>query len=183
MTDDLITWLRAQLDNDEQVARAATVGPWWHNPGKAWLGPEAFEQYDRSKGEEFVGYGDSPFSGCVAATGPASHAQSMADAAHITRYDPARMAAEVDAKRRILDEHQPIWRTVEWPHDQNGKGEAQACRRCQNAAYTEWHPKYGEAGVLPEGFITPYVLAPCTTLRLLALPYADRPGYRDEWRP
>lgn len=24
---------------------------------------------------------------------------------------------------------------------------------------------------------------PCTTLRLLALPYADRPGYRDDWRP
>ncbi|MFE1748991.1 DUF6221 family protein [Streptomyces anandii] len=24
---------------------------------------------------------------------------------------------------------------------------------------------------------------PCTTLRLLALPYADRPGYREEWRP
>jgi hypothetical protein len=23
----------------------------------------------------------------------------------------------------------------------------------------------------------------CTTLRLLALPYADRPGYRNEWRP
>ncbi|MGW4603753.1 DUF6221 family protein [Streptomyces sp. NPDC004532] len=24
---------------------------------------------------------------------------------------------------------------------------------------------------------------PCTTLRLLAVPYADRPGYRDDWRP
>lgn len=23
----------------------------------------------------------------------------------------------------------------------------------------------------------------CTTLRLLALPYADHPGYREEWRP
>ncbi|HEX5541969.1 MAG TPA: DUF6221 family protein [Micromonospora sp.] len=23
----------------------------------------------------------------------------------------------------------------------------------------------------------------CTTLRLLALPYSDRPGYRPEWRP
>jgi hypothetical protein len=23
----------------------------------------------------------------------------------------------------------------------------------------------------------------CTTVRLLALPYADRPGYREEWRP
>ncbi|MGZ4565945.1 MAG: DUF6221 family protein [Blastococcus sp.] len=25
--------------------------------------------------------------------------------------------------------------------------------------------------------------APCPTLRLLALPYAGYPGYRDEWRP
>ena len=24
---------------------------------------------------------------------------------------------------------------------------------------------------------------PCDTLRLLALPYADRPGYHEEWRP
>jgi hypothetical protein len=24
---------------------------------------------------------------------------------------------------------------------------------------------------------------PCPTLRLLALPYADRPGYREEWAP
>ncbi|HZF92056.1 DUF6221 family protein [Streptomyces sp.] len=24
---------------------------------------------------------------------------------------------------------------------------------------------------------------PCPTLRILALPYADRSGYRDEWRP
>jgi hypothetical protein len=24
---------------------------------------------------------------------------------------------------------------------------------------------------------------PCPTLRLLALPYANRPGYREEWRP
>lgn len=24
---------------------------------------------------------------------------------------------------------------------------------------------------------------PCATLRLLALPFSDRPGYRDEWRP
>jgi hypothetical protein len=23
---------------------------------------------------------------------------------------------------------------------------------------------------------------PCATLRLLALPYADRPGYRKEWK-
>jgi hypothetical protein len=61
------------------------------------------------------------------------------------------LLAEVDAKRRILDEHAPKWRTVEWPHDQNGKGEAQVCRRCQNAEHTEWHPPEGQAGCCPRG--------------------------------
>jgi hypothetical protein len=28
-----------------------------------------------------------------------------------------------------------------------------------------------------------HVKDPCATLRLLALPYADRPGYREEWAP
>ena len=102
---------------------------------------------------------------------------------HIIRHDPARVLAEVDAKRRILDEHLPEWRTVEWPHDQNGKGEGLVCRRCQNAEHTEWKPEVGHAGVLPEGFVTPYVLGPCPTLRLLMLPYADRDGYRSEWAP
>ncbi|MEV4197029.1 DUF6221 family protein [Micromonospora globbae] len=152
MTDDLVTWLRQQLDDDERVAHSATAGPWWHNPGKAWLDAEAFEQYDRSKGEEFVGYGESPFSGCVAATGPASHAQSMADAEHIARHDPARVLAEVAAKRRILDEH------FEASLGDTGVG-AGDCTTCTNYAW------------------------PCPTVRLLALPYADRPGYRPEWRP
>lgn len=30
---------------------------------------------------------------------------------------------------------------------------------------------------------TPLKPTPCQTVRLLALPYADRPGYREEWRP
>lgn len=89
---------------------------------------------------------------------------------------------ELDAKRRILVEHEPEWQTVEWPHDQNGKGEAQVCRRCQNAEHTDWQPVPGEAGVLPEGFVAPYVIAPCMTLRLLALPFASHPDYRPEWR-
>ena len=105
--DELVTFVRAALDRDEQVALAATAGPWWHDPGKAWLGPEAFEAYDLRKGEEFVGYGESPFSGCIAATGPGSHVQSMADAEHIARWDPARVLAEVQAKRAILDLAQP----------------------------------------------------------------------------
>lgn len=102
---ELVDFLRARLDEDEAAAKAATPGPWWHNPGKQWLDPEAFEKYDLAKGEEFVGYGGPhPFTGAVCATGPASHAQSMADATHIARFaDPARVLAEVEAKRALID--------------------------------------------------------------------------------
>jgi hypothetical protein len=30
--DELVGWLRLQLDEDERVARAATSGPWWDSP-------------------------------------------------------------------------------------------------------------------------------------------------------
>ena len=73
------------------------------------------------------------------------------DQRHALRHSPARVLAEVDAKRQILVEHQP-WRprwcsTCDLPGDQQGR-------------------KHG-----------------CTTVRLLALSYADHPDYRDEWRP
>lgn len=101
--NDLIAFLRARLNEDAAAARVATSGPWWHNPGKQWLEGEAFESYDLSKGQEFVGYGGPhPFTGAVASTGPASHMQSMKDAAHIARHHPVRVLAEVDAKRRIV---------------------------------------------------------------------------------
>lgn len=101
--------------------------------------------------------------------------------------DVQRMAwdrlAQVAATRRIIAEHEPTLDTVEWPHDQDGKGNAFVCRRCQNAEHTAWNPPIGEAGILPEGFVTSYVLAPCRTLRLLALPFAVRDGYKPEWSP
>ena len=149
--DDLVQWLRAQLDEDEQIAQAATPGPWWHNPGKQWLGPEAFEKYDLRQGEEFVGYGGPhPFTGAVASTGPASNMQGMKDAAHIARHDPARVLREVDAKRRLLAIHRPY---VPEPD--------QSCLGCAG-------------GIM---------FTSCPVIPLLALPYADRPGYREDWRP
>lgn len=148
MTDDLVQWLGAQLDEDERTARAATPGPWWHNPGKQWLGPEAFENYDLRQGEEFVGYGGPhPFTGAVCSTGPASNMQGMKDAAFIAAHDPARVLREIDAKRRELALHGP------------------------------------EEGQHPDFCGYDRHELPCPSQRNLALPYADWPGYRDEWRP
>ncbi|MCW2768535.1 MAG: hypothetical protein JWO11_4494 [Nocardioides sp.] len=179
--DDLATWLRAQLDEDEReldederVARSATQAAWWHNRRKQWLGPEAFEAYDQTKGEEFVGYGESPFSGCVAATGPADHPQSVADAEHIARWHPARVLArvateraEVDAKRRVLDLHRPVPTGPTW---QPGPPQ---CEHCASLC----HSRSGLACESPDA---PY---PCETVRLVALPFGERDGWREEWRP
>ncbi|MFJ4785177.1 DUF6221 family protein [Streptomyces sp. NPDC088794] len=145
--DRLIEWLGEQLGEDERIAKAATPGPWWHNPGKQWLGPEAFEKYDLRQGEEFVGYGGPhPFTGAVASTGPASNIQGMKDAAFIAGHDPARVLREIDSKRDLLAFAKGI-------HDHHDTFTTGVAARLEQ------------------------------TLRLLALAYADRPGFREDWRP
>lgn len=59
---------------------------------------------------------------------------------------PARVLADVEAKRRIVDVHV----------------ERAECERCA------WFDDE---------------LYPCETLKLLALPYANRTGYDESWRP
>ena len=97
MTADLVAFLRARLDEDEQTARAATPGPWRHSPDKHWRKPGTswFEE------AVFAGPAGSGAT-CIAGTGETDDQQSMADAAHIARHDPARVLAEVDAMRRTL---------------------------------------------------------------------------------
>lgn len=74
------------------------------------------------------------------------------------RIAKARALAEVEAKREQLDEH---------PNVNDGD-----CGTCVNG---QWgYPNYG--GSSPQPW-------PCRTLRLLALPYADRSDHREEWRP
>lgn len=74
------------------------------------------------------------------------------------RNGPARVLAECDAKWRIIADHKPV--------EVDGGFRCGSCGPCVDCAWdagaNEW---------------------PCITLRLLALPYADRPGYRQEWAP
>jgi hypothetical protein len=96
--DELVAFLRAALDRDEQVALAATAGPWRHDPTKHWRKPGTawFEE------AVFAGPAGADAT-CIAGTGVTDDPQSMDDAEHIARWDPARVLAEVEAKRRILD--------------------------------------------------------------------------------
>jgi hypothetical protein len=75
--------------------------------------------------------------------------------------------ADVEAKRRILGEHAEYETSDQWDGPLIGRGQ---CRRC-----AEWEE------VDYDG--PPHVDWPCTTLRLLALPHANHPDYRQEWKP
>jgi hypothetical protein len=78
-------------------------------------------------------------------------------AAHIAGHDPERVLRRVAADRRILDLH----RSAQKRSTGSDGGFIEDCQTCDH-------------------FPAQY---PCATIRLLALPHADRPGYREEWRP
>lgn len=96
MTDEhpIVVFIQAQLDHDEQVARAATPGPW---------------SVDDTDYAEAI-YGADPNSAVVAGGrwgNEASVFDTTETAEHIALHDPARALREVAAKRRIVARHSP----------------------------------------------------------------------------
>ncbi|MFC8491795.1 DUF6221 family protein [Streptomyces sp. NPDC057235] len=93
--------------------------------------------------------------GSVYATHPTDEVVTYTESAdHIARHHPKRVLAEVEAKRKLLELHREI---------EDPEAMQDFCYTCD---VTGEYPEY-----------------PCTTLRLLALPYASHPDYRDTWRP
>jgi hypothetical protein len=128
--DDLIAWLKAQLDEDERLARTAD------DEVVDWVGSDTDEHGEPAAGQ------------------------------HIRRHLPTRVLADVAAKRAVLDEHAVL-------DNGTGKLDSRYCRRC-------FAIEGYNADVLDSGEGLPVW---CLTVRLLAQAYADRPGYREEWRP
>lgn len=106
---------QVDLDEVRRLARAATPGPWRYNPEKAWHLPTDLPL--RRNGEEFVGAGPVDAMICIAATGPADHPQSVADARYIAAADPATvlaLLADLDAAREALrraEQGRDYWRS------------------------------------------------------------------------
>ena len=176
--NDLVAWYRAQLDDDERWARAANQA---YTYAEDKTPPEAGVHWTWVSGDnwdvvtpdpvldEFVGGYEGwrvnlatveewpsritptsapsmmrrTYAGTIEEMDPSA-------AGHIVRWDPARVLAEIDAKRRILAEcERMLLRDRLRPGDYwDG---------CRDALRS--------------------------TVIALALPYADRPGYREEWRP
>lgn len=103
--DDLVQFLRAQLDEDERIARAAG--------GLAWFRPE-------HPGDP-AAIRDSEQERVVCDEGWPSEGQTV----HIAEWDPARVLREIDAKRRLLDDLLPDLEQAdrsiecEWGHSED----------------------------------------------------------------
>lgn len=144
MMTELVKWLTAQLDEDERIAQQACEWPWTLHPEGDKILRHNDGSYDDWEDEQLI----------VVETHAWSSQAARDNAAHVIRWEPSRVVADVTAKRRILAMHEP-YQTV------NPQGVH--CRYCCDCD-DEWPRKW-----------------PCETLRLLASAYKRRDGYRTEW--
>ena len=148
-------WLRAQLDEDERIARAVEdrSAPW----DGQWMADGNSAVRTLNGHVLFYRHGSGPLK------------PGLAD--HVAEWDPARVLRETEAKRRIVDAYLPsggdphpglpcINFEGQDPADYSGHD---SCSRHLEASKRLLHDDY--------------------VLRLLALPFADRPGFQESWRP
>ncbi len=148
----LAGWLLARLDEDEQAARSAAPGPWTYGDIESVAGGSLYDPTVIIASVHWDNVGDE-IDPRIRRRVP--HEEADGTGKHIARHDPARVLADVAAKRWIVELHAE----AEFPDTDEG--------RDKNIA---------ECGQCMEDY-------PCHTLRLLALPYAGHDGYRSEWAP
>ncbi|MER7908285.1 DUF6221 family protein [Streptomyces sp. NPDC096068] len=131
---DLAQFLTARFDEDAAVARAVRFERF-----------EAFDYLWYAKYLELQGEGSSKATGDLP--------PEVAD--HAARHDPARVLAEVNAKREVVN------------------------------AYERAVAEFQDSGPAMVSYdrLTGSVSSLRTALEFLALPYVNHPDYQDTWRP
>lgn len=158
MSDDLSAWLLEQIAEDERGAAQVSDRTWRYGPPTPPNDDGSLDCEGSLDLGRTVLFADHD-------------TLTETEAQHIAAFDPGRVLAECDTKRRIIELH---------------VGEHE-CREMHTGTYPADWPEgasYGAPGEMWRHASTEYFEdQPCETLRPLALPYADRPGYREEWQP
>ena len=148
-TGELAEFLHARLDEDEQTALE------WQRHKQALT-----EQFMNDPRRQHVRPRREPVTNT-----------QLAKYAFNSRFDPARVLREVEAKRQTTQLHSIVHRQIGWLEDGDEEhAEIPVCRKC-----VPKHSYYERRADVPEG--------PCLTARLLALPYAYHKDYQEKWRP
>jgi hypothetical protein len=157
--DDLVRWLRTQLDADEETARAAAR----QRGHGEWRAEADAREIVEVVGRSEPGDDSYPYTPVVL------QPDDDETAAHVAAWDPARVLREIDAKRRLLEEHSLTVEKVDAAPYDSFTGERRPDEHSVTCTVCGWASDDPSSA--------------CLTVRLLALPYADRPGYREEWAP
>lgn len=140
---DLTEFLTARWDAEEHLAAVAHPSPWEASDGVL---KGAARDHATTGHMDDIAEGWDPNDG---------YAPDAATFEHAAYWDPARVLADLTAKRSILELH-------------GGARIPATCCPRETEGYTvvDW---YG-------------TVDPCPTLRLLAAPYSDHPDFDDAWR-
>lgn len=149
---DIAAFLTARLDEDEQVARDATPGPWLADYGDD---DEVYTMSDPVRTSE--ANPDVCDYAVIRYIRGGARDRTEANMVYIARHDPARVLADIAAKRRILARH----RNFDFPFnpDGDGPGDYAWTAHC-DCCSQPW---------------------PCPDLRDLASQFADHPDYKEAW--
>lgn len=183
-SEDLVAYLKQRLREEEQWALAASV-PYPYAVGEPkvpaggvhwrWVAGEDWTPVkpdpvvaDTVGGPDYYGSNVNLVSVEEWPSGnphrpmPAVVANSMVEvqsgpAGHIAYWDPARVLADIEAKRRLID-----------LHVNDGSATLPSCAVCDVGSHScgcvgwdEW---------------------PCETLKILVQPYSSRPDFNEDWR-
>jgi hypothetical protein len=146
--DDLVAFISAALDEDQRLAEAARVVPDRNQPNivldQWWTVPDLMAR----------GHG-------------------WAEAHFVVAWDPARVLAEVRAKRRTLERHC----RVNFTDVAHGIVDEPVCALCHVVLDEpeDWR------GAVDWDFPWVQVPYPCATILDLAQSLSGRPGWRQEW--
>lgn len=160
MTDELVAFLRARLDEDTRAAQDAGGKPW------------RWEQHHGDMcNDPTCEYGELATDDTVLMNVHAYDIRAgWQGAAHIERQHPARVLAEVETKRQIIA---PYAAAIE---------DREALRaRMRQVIYEE--PDEFSRLHRQENALIDRAVALEPVIRVLALPFADHPDYCEEWRP
>jgi hypothetical protein len=152
VTADLVAFLRQRLQDDEDAARGAA-----DSAGTNWIGTmESGNPWRYSDGQGVYTWSEE---GVESDRPQVAAVQWEPVQDHIARHDPARVLADVQAKRAILKEH-----PSEGPIDEHWSWSRLYpwCTTCSDA---DDGPTYW----------------PCRTVLLLASVYADHPDFDPAW--
>jgi len=152
----IVEFLLQRIAEDEAVARAASPGVWVEGVKRAgrpghWQGIEAYSVIvNRGGGGVDIDDIDD-----------VADSKARTDVIHIARHDPARVLAEVEAKRRIVE----------------GLDKS-PCVPCALGDEC-FHHNARASGIARQRFLDPVTEQ---VLSSLASIYSDSPEYREEWR-